>query len=73
VQINTLIGAGSLPGSPLDWNTLISDEAIINVIQSKRWLSPNVTTKYQSLVEKSLSYSQSISGTTLDNPPMLSK
>jgi hypothetical protein len=60
-----------IPPTPLDWNTLISDDVIEKVIQSRRWLSPQVTEKYKSLVETTLSYSHTSSGDTLSMPPKL--
>lgn len=51
------IGTNPLPGSPIDWNTLISDDVIEKVIQARRWLTPNVTEKYKTLIETNLSYS----------------
>ena len=56
---------------PLDWNTLISDDVIEKAIQARRWLTPNVTEKYKTLVETNLSYSHTYSGDPLKNPPKL--
>jgi hypothetical protein len=69
--LNTVIGAGTIPPVPLDWNTLISDDVIEKVIQAKRWLTPNVTEKYKTLIETNLSYSHTYSGDPLKNPPKL--
>ena len=48
---------GDLPSSPIDWNTLISDDVLTQVISAKSALSLDITKKYKSLVETSLSYS----------------
>jgi hypothetical protein len=60
IALNSALSVSSLPAGPIDWNTLVSDEVIEKVIQAKRWLTPNVTEKYQKLVETSLSYSKKI-------------
>lgn len=67
-NIGASLGARALPASPIDWNTLVSDEVIEKVIRAKRALASNVTKKYQNLLEASLSYSHSSSGDILDNP-----
>ena len=69
--LNTAIGAGTLPASPIDWNTLISDDVILQAIQARRWLTPNVTEKYKTLIETNLSYSHTYAGDPLKNPPKL--
>lgn len=70
-RLNTAIGTNPLPGSPIDWNTLISDDVIKQVIQARRWLTPNVTEKYKTLIETNLSYSHTYAGDPLKNPPKL--
>lgn len=71
IEANTLLGAGTLPATPIDWNTLISDEVLVQVLQAKNWLHPDISDKYQKLVTSDLSYSQTLGGdTVLDLPKM---
>jgi hypothetical protein len=70
-QVNTLIGAGSLPSSPLDWNSLISDEVILQVIQAQYALRPDPVGKYKSIIETDLSYSHEYSNNNTKNPPKI--
>jgi hypothetical protein len=65
--------AKPIPNAPVNWNTLITDDVIEKIIRAKRSLAPNVTKKYQNLLEASLSYSHSSSGDILDNPLPLPK
>jgi hypothetical protein len=55
----------------IDWNTYISDELILRIIQARNWLNPDVTTKYKHAIETSLSYSHEYIGNPTDNPPKL--
>ena len=71
LEANTLLGAGTFPAAPIDWNTLISDEVLIQVLQAKNWLHPDVSEKYQKLITSDLSYSQTLGGDpALDIPKM---
>ncbi len=69
--VKNLIWASALPTSPLDWNTLISDDLILQVLRARNWLNPDVTRKYQSLVETNLSYSHEYSINNPKNPPII--
>ena len=69
VKINTLIGARNLPASPIDWNSLISDDLIIQVLRARNFLSPDVTKKYKSLIETALSYSHQYPDRPLTESP----
>jgi hypothetical protein len=69
--INRDLRVSPLPSTPPDWNALITDDVIEKVIQSRRWLSPQVTEKYKSLIETTLSYSHTLSGDILNTPPKL--
>ncbi len=55
--IEALLVTGSIPTSPIDWNILISDESIDMILRARNWLTPDVTTKYKTAIETSLSYS----------------
>ena len=56
-EVRNLLGAGNLPATPIDWNTLVSDELILQILKAKQAMIPNVSKKYQNLIETSLSYS----------------
>ena len=51
-----VLKAKSLPAK-FDWNDYISDELIIQILQAKNWLHPDITKKYQDTIEGVLSYS----------------
>ncbi len=51
------LSARPLSGDIPDWNQFISDEMIVQILQAKNWLHPDVTLKYQQAVESMLSYS----------------
>lgn len=51
-----ILGAKNLP-TEFDWNDYISDELIVQILQAKNWLHPDVSKKYQDAVESMLSYS----------------
>ena len=44
---------------------------IEKAIQARRWLTPDVTRKYKSLIETNLSYSHNYAGDPLKNIPKL--
>ena len=60
-NLSLSLSAVPLPVNPIDWNTLISDDVIEKIIRAKRGLTPNVTQKYQNLLEAGLSYSHTSS------------
>lgn len=67
-----ILGAKNLPQN-FDWNDYISDELIVQILQAKNWLHPDITKKYQDSVESMLSYSQSPSnGNILQKIPATS-
>lgn len=70
-KINTLIGAGTLPTSPIDWNSLISDEMILQILQAKYALRPDPVEKYKSSIETTLSYSHEYGLGNIKNPPKI--
>lgn len=45
------LGAGTIPPTPIDWNTFISDDTITKIIQAKNWLHPDIETKYKQAIE----------------------
>ena len=57
VVANNYIPANPIPGSPIDWNSLISDAALEKIVQARNWLHPDITEKTKNIVETSLSYS----------------
>ncbi len=73
IQAQQFLAEGTLPSAPIDWNNFISDEIIKKVIQSRNWLTPDVTEKYKKSIETTLSYSHEYKSDSinLDNPPKL--
>jgi hypothetical protein len=71
ISANTFLDLGSLPTNPIDWNNYISDDLIIQVIQARNWLTPDVTTKYKKAIETTLSYSREYVSGSLLNPPKI--
>jgi hypothetical protein len=72
VRMKELLASGrTLPTTIIDWNTLISDEMIIKILQAKNWLAGTPTQKYQSRLEASLSFSQLFTGALEKNIPSL--
>ena len=51
------LSARPLSGEVPDWNAFITDDMIVQILQAKNWLHPDVTLKYQQAVESMLSYS----------------
>lgn len=47
-----------------DWSEMVSEDTLLQVIQARNWLNPDVTTKHRKLVESMLSYSHGTSGDT---------
>lgn len=71
LEANTILGAGTLPASPIDWNTLVSDEVLTRVLQARHWNHPNVSEKYKKLVVSNLSYSHTLGGDTAYDLPQI--
>ena len=66
------LGARSLPDAAPDWNDYISDAMIIQILQAKNWLHPDVTAKYTQLIESALSYShKNPNGDTTKDTPLI--
>ncbi len=57
---NLALGAGILPSTPIDWNSLISDSVLIQVLQAKNWMHPDVSKKYTDALTSDLSYSHTL-------------
>lgn len=57
-NIEALFVSTSLPSSPFDWNSSLSDESIDMILRARNWLNPDVTKKYKQAIETSLSYSR---------------
>jgi len=72
-QAQQFLVEGTLPSTPIDWNNFISDEIIKKVIQSRNWLTPDVTEKYKKSIETTLSYSHEYENgsKSMENPPKL--
>lgn len=71
IEAHSYIPSTSLPASPIDWNTLISDTALDKIIQARNWIHPDITEKAKNIVEISLSYSHQYSDDIKNNPPLL--
>jgi hypothetical protein len=70
IQANTYLAAGALPATPIDWNIYVSDDMITRILQSKKWLNPDIALKYQKSIRSMLSYSQeSIDKSNIINTP----
>lgn len=65
-------GVGAIPQNPIDWNNYISDDTIVRLLQARRWLQPDVSTKYKETIAHMLSYSRA-NVTNLDpnTPPSI--
>lgn len=67
-----VLKAKNLP-EKFDWNDYISDELIIQILQAKNWLHPDITKKYQDTIEGMLSYSgMPANGNILQKIPQIS-
>lgn len=68
-HLNTSLGVTELPSIAPDWNTLLSDEMIMKIIMTRKYLAKGVTEKYAHRLQASLSYSQKFDPLdTLKNP-----
>lgn len=57
---NLILGAGILPSSPIDWNSLISDDVLVQILKAKNWMHPDVSKKYTDALTSDLSYSHTL-------------
>ncbi len=69
-NIESQLVSGAIPSTPIDWNNYISDATIDAILRARNWLTPDVTKKYKTAIETSLSYSREYTwtATTLQPP-----
>lgn len=70
-EANAKVASTPLPSTPIDWNSLISDDAINKIIQAQNWLHPDITQKAKNAIETSLSYSHQYGSDITKNPPSI--
>lgn len=56
-KANGYLSAGTIPASPVDWNSYVSDDMLLKIIQARHWLHPDISEKYRKSIEAMLSYS----------------